>query len=354
MIPIYITSTQNFSGKSALCVGLIKKLMAKGLKTGYIKPFSTNAKYFNGKLVDEDTVFIKNIFEMPEPLEKLCPVMLSDRVVEDIVKAGEHNYKEIILDDFKEISEKKDIMIIEGASNQREGWLLDLSPLRIVNELDAKVFAIVPFENNLQFMDDVLTLKGKFEDRLIGVILNRIPKIKIATVTESFRPYIESKGIRVLGVFPKEVILLSVSVQEILEGLGGEILCARENLQELVEHLMIGAMSVDSALRYFRRHSDKAVITGGDRPDVQLAALETSTKCLILTGNLRPNPMIVAKAEDMGVPIILTQYDTLTTVEIIESFFGKTRFHQKKKIMAFEEMMDVNLDFDRLYSILMI
>lgn len=49
----------------------------------------------------------------------------------------------------------------------------------------------------------------------------------------------------------------------------------------MVEHLMIGAMDVDSALTYFRRKPNKAVITGGDRPDIQLAALETSTKCTI-------------------------------------------------------------------------
>jgi BioD-like phosphotransacetylase family protein len=40
---------------------------------------------------------------------------------------------------------------------------------------------------------------------------------------------------------------------------------------------MVGAMSAENALSYFRRKAHKVVITGGDRPDIQLAALETST-----------------------------------------------------------------------------
>jgi BioD-like phosphotransacetylase family protein len=123
-------------------------------------------------------------------------------------------------------------------------------------------------------------------------------------------------------------------------------------MDELVEHLMVGAMRVDSALTYFRRKPNKAVITGGDRPDIQLAALETSTKCLILTGNLHPSPIILGRAEEVGVPMILVRQDTLSAVEVIERFFGKTRFHQEKKVMRFEEMLEDRFDFERLYAAL--
>ena len=49
---------------------------------------------------------------------------------------------------------------------------------------------------------------------------------------------------------------------------------------------MLGAMGAELALKFFRTKPDKIVITGGDRADIQLAALETDTKCLVLTGNL--------------------------------------------------------------------
>jgi BioD-like phosphotransacetylase family protein len=48
--------------------------------------------------------------------------------------------------------------------------------------------------------------------------------------------------------------------------------------------------------------------------------------------------------------MILVKQDTLTTVEVIEQFFGKTRFHQEKKIRRFERMLDERFDFDTFYK----
>jgi BioD-like phosphotransacetylase family protein len=50
--------------------------------------------------------------------------------------------------------------------------------------------------------------------------------------------------------------------------------------------------------------------------------------------------------------MILVRQDTLTTVETIERFFGKTRFHLDKKIQRFEEMLGDRFDFPRLYAAL--
>jgi len=83
-----------------------------------------------------------------------------------------------------------------------------------------------------------------------------------------------------------------------------------------------------------------------------LAALETSTRCLILTGNLHPSPIILSRAEELGVPMILVPHDTLTTVEIIERFFGKTRFHQEKKISRLTDLLELRFDFAALYEAL--
>ena len=51
---------------------------------------------------------------------------------------------------------------------------------------------------------------------------------------------------------------------------------------------MLGAMVVDSGLDYFGRKSNKAAIIQQDRPDMQLAALETPTSCLVLSGSSQP------------------------------------------------------------------
>jgi hypothetical protein len=111
---------------------------------------------------------------------------------------------------------------------------------------------------------------------------------------------------------------------------------------------MVGAMTEDSALRRFRKQPNKAVITGGDRTDIQLAAMETSTTCLILTGNLHPSNLILKQAEDMCVPVLLVPSNTMETVEALDRIFGRTRLGQKDKLDKFMGFVKKNIDLKRL------
>ncbi|NDY42293.1 phosphotransacetylase family protein, partial [Dissulfurirhabdus thermomarina] len=239
-----------------------------------------------------------------------------------------------------------------GGGSLREGWVADLSPVQVAELLEARVLAVVPYLSELQVVDDLVTARVRFGPSLAGAVVNRVPGHRRPLVAERMRPFLAERGIRLFAVLPRDRLLQAVSVGEILEGLGGRVLCARDHMDALVEHLMVGAMSAESALAYFRRRPNKAVITGGDRPDIQLAAIETSTRCLVLTGNLHPPAPILGKAEQAGIPILLTPHDTLTAVEIIESFFGKGRWHQAEKVQRMEELLAGELDFDALAAAL--
>ncbi|HLA45498.1 MAG TPA: DRTGG domain-containing protein, partial [Aggregatilineales bacterium] len=117
---------------------------------------------------------------------------------------------------------------------------------------------------------------------------------------------------------------------------------------KLVENLTVGAMTVESALPRFRRQLNKAVVTGGDRADIQAAALETSTTVLVLTGNLHPSPAILKMAEERGVAVLLVRHNTIHAVEAIEKIFGRTRLGQAEKLNRFQAMIADHLDFPRL------
>ncbi len=72
--------------------------------------------------------------------------------------------------------------------------------------------------------------------------------------------------------------MLGVTVAEISRAIDGDIILFKDKANDLVENVMLGAMSPDSARDYFSRLRNKAVVTGFQRADLQLAALETSTK----------------------------------------------------------------------------
>ncbi|MBE7551308.1 MAG: phosphotransacetylase family protein [Anaerolineales bacterium] len=348
-INLYVTSTQNFSGKSAVCLTLMDRMRKDGYRVGYLKPFSSAARVLAESSVDEDARFIKETFHLSEPLELLAPVVVTGQRMRKILTEDNGDYRSTVKQAAETIGQDKDIVVMEGSDNFREGYIVKLSLNEVANLVDAKVITVVGYQNSLQVIDDTLTALTRLGERLIGVIINAVPENRLGYVHQSVLPYVQAQGVDVLAVLPYEQTLHSIAISKIVEVLGGELLCG-DCLEELVENLLVGAMNVENALNYFRAVKNKAVIVGGDRPDIQLAALETSTKVLILTGNIRPNPVVEAKAEERGVAIMLSPYDTLTTIEKVEQFFGRSGFHEAEKVTRFALLLNQSLNFDQLYQ----
>ncbi|MDH7489488.1 MAG: phosphotransacetylase family protein [Anaerolineae bacterium] len=353
MANLYITSIEPVSGKTALCLGIAQRMQRDGYTVGYLKPVSSAAHRIQGKIVDEDAAFVREALGLEERPEELTAVPLTPEFVDEILTGKlQINGEEVLRKAYEKVAKGRDIVILEGGGSLREGYIVNLGTPDVSHLLKAPELVILKYTSNVQVIDDALTALKRLGDSMLGVVINAVPKIHLEFVQEVITKALAARGIRTFAVIPQDRLLMSISVAKISEALNGQVLCCPDKLGELVEHLMVGAMSVDSALTYFRRKPNKAVITGGDRPDIQLAALETSTKCLVLTGNIQPSPIILGRAEEVGVPVILVNYDTLSTVEIIERFFGKTRFHQEKKLQRFAQMLEERFDFDELYRAL--
>ena len=124
----------------------------------------------------------------------------------------------------------------------------------------------------------------------------------LESLRQEVEPALERIGSPVLGIIPRSPLLRSISVADLTRRLDAEVLCCRERLDLMVETLSIGAMNVNAAMEFFRKRRNMAVVTGADRTDIQLAALEASTQCLILTGIGEPLPQLINRAEEAGGP----------------------------------------------------
>jgi BioD-like phosphotransacetylase family protein len=196
--------------------------------------------------------------------------------------------------------------------------------------------------------DGVLAAAALLGPRLGGVVFNWVRESESEPLEERIAPFLRTSRVPVFGSIPHDPLLSSVSVAEILETIGGVVLCGTEHLDSPVETFMVGAMGQEKALRFFRRKANKAVITGGDRADVQLAALETSTAALLLTGGQTPSAMVCARADELGVPVIMLEADTLDTVERMESIMGHVRLHGPGKADRIRAMFVEGVDVEAL------
>jgi BioD-like phosphotransacetylase family protein len=349
MVPIYIGSTAGYSGKSLVTLGLALKMKEDGLAVGYMKPFGRVPVVENGVLTDGDVSFMKRLLGLTDPLEQLCPVVYSHDLMADALKGRAKDVMKKVAVAYGRLSRGKDVMLIGGARDVYDGSILGIPGVRIIRELGAGVIMVDPFAGEV-CLDCLLAHKEALGERLIGAVINRVPAEGMDYLKGMVAPFLKRRGIPLLGMLPADRVLNSISVGQISESLGGTVLCCQDRLDGLVENLSIGAMDVESALKYFRKTPNKAVITGGHRSDIQLAALETSTKCIVLTGDLLPNALIVAKARASGVPLIAVRHDTLAAVERLEAVLGKVRIREDSKVERALELMRTHFDFGAFYA----
>jgi len=344
---IYLASVTAFSGKSLLALALGLRLREQGLRVAYFKPIGSLPTESQEKTTDEDALFISRRLGAEDAIEALCPILLTEEL-EGRALAGEvQPLAPRVTAAFHQVAQDKEVVLAGGIGDLSRGSLLGLSAAKVAELLEAKVILLAKYESP-STLELVLLGAGMLGPRLCGVIFNFVPPADLEAVRGPVSRYLEGRGIAVLGAIPQDALLASIALREIAQGLPAKVLCCDNRLEELVGKLVIGAMSVTGALRYFREIPDKLVITGGDRPDIQLAALQTSTKAILLTGNLYPSPPILKRAQELGVPLLLTGRDTLSAVEMIERMLGRLRVRAEEKIKRARELLDKHVDFGRM------
>ncbi|HEU4325611.1 MAG TPA: phosphotransacetylase family protein [Roseiflexaceae bacterium] len=349
MATLYVASTETFVGKSATCVGLLHRARRDGFTVGYMKPVSVSAKRTEDAVLDEDSAFVREHFQLSDPLDRIAPVLLTQGAIEQVLRGQGPDFVRRLRDAYVQTSRDKDFVVLEGANHWAEGALVDLTTDQVSDMLQAPILLVSRYRG-MQSIDTILAVQRYLGDRLLGVLLNQVPEPQVDFVNTRVKPYLEDRDIAVFATLSQDPQLGGVTVADLHEHLGGQVIGQPEWQGKLVENLLIGAMGVDAALSHFRRRPNKAVFTGGDRSDLQFAALETSTSALVLTGNIRPLPQVIDRAEERKVPIILLADDTLTAVERAEEIFGQIRFKQTAKIERFTALLEQSFDFQRLYD----
>ena len=307
MVALYVVSVEEAVGKTTICAGLGRSLQSDGKKVGYLKPSSSEKSG-----TDSDITFMKQILG-----------------ISDVVNAPD-------------VIHGRDVVLVEGMLGPSGSDAVSQNTYGTVKEMKAKAIAVEAYSGQASKYIDAY--KG-FGENLLGVVLNKVPQSKLKRVQDDVRAQFGAAGINVLGVLPEDRVLFTITVGELADSLHGKILNNAEKSAELVENFMLGAMVVDSGLDYFGRKSNKAAVIRQDRPDMQLAALETSTRCLVLSGsNEPPIYSVLQKAESRGIPIISTENTTGDIVTSIEDALSRTRFNQEQKLTKLTEIMKQNLD----------
>lgn len=329
MNTILISSTADGTGKTAIAIALAQIARERGATVGYMKPKGTRLRSAVGKTRDEDPLLAAELLDLEAPLEELEPVVYSPTFVAEAVRGRESadDVRERVREVFERLAGDVDLMLVEGGGNLWTGGVVDLTDPDVADLLDARVLLVSHYDEPTD-LDDLLAAAETFDERLAGVLFNAVGQGTVDEVTEEVVPFLAGRGVQTLGVLPRDRELAGVTVGELADELGADLLAGDADAGGRVERFAVGAMGSETALEHFRRLRDAAVVTGGDRADVQTAAIQASgVACLVLTGGHRPPQAVLGAAQDHGVPVLLVGADTRSTVDRVESILatGRTR-----------------------------
>jgi uncharacterized protein len=342
---LYITSTES-AGKTTLGAGLGRNLMQHGIKVGFMIPIHIVENGSSDTCAD--ATFYKDMFSLTEADESICPFRLSRGELSNALSKEPAKLTQDIKQACQKISSGKDVVIMEGLGN-----LSDRVPTAacyaVADATGAGVIVVLNYPTNSD-VPHLVAMNKKV--KLLGVVANLVPNSRMEKVKEQMGDSLGKAGIKLLGVLPEVRGLLGVTVGELARALGGDIITSSEKNDEIVENVMVGAMTVDSGLTYFSRKENKAVVIRGERLDMQLAALQTPTKCMIITNGAKPSPSIIVEAQEKQVPIIAVKQDTAAAIASIEKALAEADFRNPRKLEIFDKVLGNYFDFVTFYSLL--
>ncbi len=332
MKPLFLGSVVERSGKSMVALGLAKNFQGK---VGYFKPFKEMLICTGDRVVDQDAFLMKKALGLKHGENELSPFtydVFSSPSMKQIVQA------------YHKVVDQAELMLIEGTRDITTGCLHDVSGIAVAKELEADVILIS--SSQAPALDKICLLRrymSRYDLELKGVILNTSDDPAVPGL-------LESKGISVLGSIPTATDLRIFRVRDLADYLSAEVLAGEGGMDRVIDKILVGAMTAETAIKPMRRVPRKALITGGDRADIQLAALSTDTSCLILTGGLKPARTVVSRAEELKVPILLVDQSTMVTAEMVEHVIARLDPEDKEKIELIKRLVEENVDLGKVFA----
>ncbi len=352
MKSIYVISTGTLAGKSLTVLFLALKARSNGKKVGYFKPIGIGSSLdARGNLVDEDAETMRKILDLEERPELICPVTIPrGEFLEKYPATAARDLAERIMASYKALCEGKDLVFIEGPDRLWTGSFAGLPAPRVAAMLGAGMLLVSPCQDD-PAVDDLIHAHDYCEQNgaiVTGALLTRMSPERMETTKRVIVPFLEARGVRVLGTVPEERKLAALTVRDIHEAIDGKVLAGKDGMDKMIQNYLVGAMTMESAMKYFRRAEDELVITGGDRTDIILAAMEAGAAAIVLTGNLHPSIKILPRADDMAIPIILVPHDTFTTLALVQKTIGKIKPGDERRIALATDLFERNVRWNEI------
>jgi phosphate acetyltransferase len=317
---IYITTTEPYSGKSLVSLGITELLLRRTHNIGIFRPVIEAPP---AKQRDKNIDLLLTHYDLDIDYEDTYAFYRKD--VSDLIAEGRYDdVLDTIIAKYKILEAQCDFVLcigsdFEGSSAMEFNYNADIarnlgSPVLIVSSaVDQTIEEVV---------NDVKIAREAFEEngcQILGTIVNRADREIMYDLLEALEDELPDRKM-LLSVIPAREMLSSPTIKEIAEHMDARVLYGGDQLDRLAYHYLVIAMRIRNYLTHLKNNA--LLITPGDRSEVILSALQAHQSqnypkiaALLLTGGLQPPAsvdLLLSGLPDI-IPILSVQKDTYQT-----------------------------------------
>jgi phosphate acetyltransferase len=349
---LYIATTDPYSGKSLVSLGIADLLLRRTNRIGIFRPV-IGARSVAER--DKNIDLLLSHYNLGLAYEDTYALLMREAV--DLL--GQGRYDEMldrIIEKYKALESCCEFILCIGSDLESGAAALEFdfnadvarnlgSPVLLVTSGAGRDVAAVL--NTARATLDAYEERGA---QVFGLIVNRADLDHLDELRTALKEEMPQVG-GVLAVIPAHSTLSSPTLKEVAEQLDAEILYGGDQLDKLAERYLIIAMQLHNYLDHLSENA--LLITPGDRNEVVLSAIQAhQSQCypqiagILLSGGLKPAPSVARLLDGLPgmVPIlsVLTDtYDTAASAKAVRSY--TTADNQAKidlSLELFEEFVD--------------
>ncbi|WP_419174121.1 phosphate acetyltransferase [Desulfosediminicola sp.] len=339
---LYITATEERSGKSAVLLGVMQMLLKSIDRVAFFRPVIQEPE---PGWEDPVINLVIEHFDLDINYEDAYGLTLQE--AQELSNSGQEALlHDIILNKYNALKAEFDFVLCDGTDFRGKDIAFESAlNTSIAANLGAPVLLIC--SGRKKETEELVRLTQLSLDTLadegvdvMACIVNRAAEDVRA---ENFSRVKARKGQASLPLYviPEHHELSNPTVGDVKRWLGARTMYGEEGMTTLVENYVVAAMQIGNYLQYIKPGS--MIITPGDRSDIILSTIASRLSTtypdisgIILTGDLLPSENVLRLLQGLSstvpVPILSVAGHTYQTIERVGELYGYIEPHDTRRI----------------------
>ncbi len=350
---VYVITSDTYSGKSIVSLGVMQMIMRNTSNVGYFKPVLNSG--------DTNDDFIRTmISNFKLNMEYEDAFAFTQNEISQLQNEGNINEAyDVIIKKYKALESKFDFVLVDGSNFDSEmntfgiyfnaslAQSLNIPTLLVLKDCFSSEEELF---NHIQIEVDAVLKK---EVRLLSVFINRtINKF------ENIKRKLESKYSNIQFYFiPEEPLLSRPTIKEIADAFQAKFLFENSDIHQIPRKTIVGGMEVSNFLNHITE--DCIALISADRSDVILGTIMAHASAeyprvagILLYGgfDLQPSILKLLQGTPNLMPIMLSDKGTYETVRGLNKINSRVYPESEQKIKLGVEIFEKNVDIEKLNS----